>query len=140
MGKSRERRERGGGRNRQGGRVRGMGWRRKGSYQRKDSFLQTLGLRSCRADFSRLGPLETSQTCHCGQDYFPKVPDSMLLWPCCSLTSNPGQIPNFSERKSSLHSGLGGWDEMRRLKGICNPLFKGCLVAEACHSSVDVVV
>lgn len=79
-----------------------MGWRRKGSYQLKDSFLQTLGLRSCRADFSRLGPLETSQTCHCGQDYFPKVPESMLLWPCCSLTSNPGQIPNFSELKFSL--------------------------------------
>lgn len=48
------------------------------------------------------GRWTTSQTCRCGKDYFPKVLESILLWPCCSLTSNPGQIPNSSERKYSL--------------------------------------
>lgn len=51
---------------------------------------------------SRLRPLDTSQTCRCGKDYFPQVLESILLWPYCSLTSNPGQIPNSSERKYSL--------------------------------------
>lgn len=108
-------------RNRQVGRVRGNGLQRRGSYcARTDS-----GAPSCRADFSSLGPLETSQTCHCGQDYFPVLQRHATLALLLTYLQLQDKSLTSLNVNPLFHSGLGGWDEMRRLKGICNPLFKG---------------
>ena len=137
MGKSRERRRGWGSRrNRQVGRVRGMGWRRRGSYQRKDRLWG-----SGPAELTSLASGRWKQVRRATMDkvIFPKFFRVCYSGPAAHLPPTQDKSLTSLNVNPLFHSGLGGWDEMRRLKGICNPLFKGCLVAEACHSPVDLL-
>ena len=71
---------------------------------------------------------------------FPKFLRVFYSGPTAHLPPTQDKSLTALNVNTLFHSGLGGWGETRRLKGICNPLFKGCLVAEDCRSPVDVVV